>query len=247
MGLKGLFSGAFAVSFRECMPYDILGDLPLTPAGGDEPASWVNRWTLKFIYCLFIIVIWVFPKKMVPPNHPMFNRVWNHYFHHPFLGGKIPYLGCMKPYKYWDKLPISWCRISAINSIIFVWFFLEAKKVFGNFTSLRVSFFFDTTKLAFGKDQRFRLGCWIISSQAFWHRKSSWESWSSDCSEWWKWDGWGDDFSRKGLFFPYLAAGFIYTWFLSNFCKYRWHFSEKFRKVLHIGVYQCIFIYLFYI
>ena len=26
-------------------------------------------------------------------------------------------LGCMKPYKYWDKLPINWCRISAINSI----------------------------------------------------------------------------------------------------------------------------------
>ena len=25
--------------------------------------------------------------------------------------------GCMKPYKSWDKLPINWCRISAINSI----------------------------------------------------------------------------------------------------------------------------------
>ena len=30
--------------------------------------------------------IWVFPKIMVPPNHPMFNGVWNHYFHHPFWG-----------------------------------------------------------------------------------------------------------------------------------------------------------------
>ncbi len=28
----------------------------------------------------------------------------------------LHHLGCMKPYKYWDKLPISWCRISAINS-----------------------------------------------------------------------------------------------------------------------------------
>ena len=28
----------------------------------------------------------------------------------------LHHLGCMKPYKYWDKLPINWCRISAINS-----------------------------------------------------------------------------------------------------------------------------------
>ena len=28
------------------------------------------------------------------------------------------HLGRMKPYKWWDKLPINWCRISAINSII---------------------------------------------------------------------------------------------------------------------------------
>ena len=26
-------------------------------------------------------------------------------------------LGCMKPYKKWDKLHINWCRISSINSI----------------------------------------------------------------------------------------------------------------------------------
>ena len=25
--------------------------------------------------------------------------------------------GCIKPRKYWDKLPINWCRISSINSI----------------------------------------------------------------------------------------------------------------------------------
>ena len=28
----------------------------------------------------------VFPEMMVPPNHPLKNRVWNHYFHHPFWG-----------------------------------------------------------------------------------------------------------------------------------------------------------------
>ena len=31
----------------------------------------------------FTLKKWVFPKIMVPPNHPMFNRVF-HYFHHPF-------------------------------------------------------------------------------------------------------------------------------------------------------------------
>ena len=30
--------------------------------------------------------IWVFPKIMVPPNHPLKNWVWNHYFYHPFWG-----------------------------------------------------------------------------------------------------------------------------------------------------------------
>ena len=29
--------------------------------------------------------IWVFPKIMVPPHHPLENRVF-HYFHHPFWG-----------------------------------------------------------------------------------------------------------------------------------------------------------------
>ena len=29
----------------------------------------------------------------------------------------LHHLGCIKPYKQWDKLPINWCRISAINSI----------------------------------------------------------------------------------------------------------------------------------
>ena len=29
----------------------------------------------------------------------------------------LHHLGCMKPYKYWDKLPINWCRISAINGM----------------------------------------------------------------------------------------------------------------------------------
>ena len=33
------------------------------------------------------------------------------------LMAEIPHhLGCIKPCKEWDKLPINWCRISAINS-----------------------------------------------------------------------------------------------------------------------------------
>ena len=28
------------------------------------------------------------------------------------------HLGCIKPFKWWDKLPFNWCRISSINSII---------------------------------------------------------------------------------------------------------------------------------
>ena len=35
---------------------------------------------------------WVFPKIMVPPNHPMFNRVF-HYVHHPFWGICPPIFG----------------------------------------------------------------------------------------------------------------------------------------------------------
>ena len=34
---------------------------------------------------LYYIYIWVFPKIMVPPNHPWINKLF-HYFHHPFWG-----------------------------------------------------------------------------------------------------------------------------------------------------------------
>ena len=34
------------------------------------------------------IYIWMFPKIMVPPNHPFVHRVF-HYFHHPFWGTSI--------------------------------------------------------------------------------------------------------------------------------------------------------------
>ena len=32
----------------------------------------------------------------------------------------LHHLGCMKPCKWWDKLPINWCRISSINSM-YIW------------------------------------------------------------------------------------------------------------------------------
>ena len=34
---------------------------------------------------IFNLTKWVFPKIMVPPNHPLLNRVF-HYFNHPFWG-----------------------------------------------------------------------------------------------------------------------------------------------------------------
>ena len=30
----------------------------------------------------------------------------------------LDHLGCITPCKWWDKLPINWCKISSINSII---------------------------------------------------------------------------------------------------------------------------------
>ncbi len=36
----------------------------------------------------------------------------------PSMAEILHHLGCMKPhYKWWDKIPINWCRISAINSM----------------------------------------------------------------------------------------------------------------------------------
>ena len=39
-------------------------------------------------YWLYICIKWVFPKRMVPPNHPFQKRVF-HYFHHLFWGSPI--------------------------------------------------------------------------------------------------------------------------------------------------------------
>ena len=36
----------------------------------------------------------------------------------PLMEEILHHLGCMKPCKWWDKLPTKWCRISSINSII---------------------------------------------------------------------------------------------------------------------------------
>ena len=49
-------------------------------------------------------ILWVFPKIVVfTPNHPMFNRVWNHYVHHPFWGGSTPLFLVQHPYT-WNPL-----------------------------------------------------------------------------------------------------------------------------------------------
>ena len=50
------------------------------------------------------ISIWMFPKIVVPPNHPLKNRLF-HYFHHPFWG-KIHYFW-KHPYSV-SKTPFKW-------------------------------------------------------------------------------------------------------------------------------------------
>ena len=50
--------------------------------------SMVSKWVISPTYKWDI---WVFPKIVVPPNHPFVHRVF-HYFHHPFWGVfKSPY------------------------------------------------------------------------------------------------------------------------------------------------------------
>ena len=41
----------------------------------------------------------------------------HHYIDILLMAEILHHLGCMKPYTSWDKLPINWCRISAINSM----------------------------------------------------------------------------------------------------------------------------------
>ncbi len=47
--------------------------------------------------------IWVFPKIMVPPNHPLKNRVF-HYFHHPFWGVKSLYFWFNIHMWWWQRI-----------------------------------------------------------------------------------------------------------------------------------------------
>ena len=58
----------------------------------DERESW-RRMRGQGLELLVLLgeSIWVFPKIMVPPNHPLKNRVF-HFFHHPFWGN-YPYFG----------------------------------------------------------------------------------------------------------------------------------------------------------
>ena len=48
-----------------------------------QKTSWKQP-LVDLVYVHFLS-IWVFPNIMVPPNHPLKNRVF-HYFHHPFWG-----------------------------------------------------------------------------------------------------------------------------------------------------------------
>ena len=51
------------------------------------------------IHIQVYIYIWVFPKIMVPPNHPFDNGVF-HYLHHPFWESNPPIFGSTPIYIY---------------------------------------------------------------------------------------------------------------------------------------------------
>ena len=58
--------------------------------------------------------------------------------------------GCLKPCKWWDKLPINWCRITSINSSYYIYFEVSHEPP-------RTSQFWHTSK---------KLGCQDASWQA---------------------------------------------------------------------------------
>ena len=60
---------------------------------------------------LAYIYIWVFPKIMVPPNHPLNNRVY-HDFHHPFWG-PTPIFGSTPIYVF--ICPVFWVKLEVRN------------------------------------------------------------------------------------------------------------------------------------
>ena len=69
--------------------------------------GWVISWTL-----------------MKAATHELMTLPWEICIVYPVIYHTIllmaeilHHLGCMKPYKQWEKLPINWCGISAINSI----------------------------------------------------------------------------------------------------------------------------------
>ena len=42
-----------------------------------------KSWRVRRGFCSFVGSIWMFSKIVIPPTHPLKNRVF-HYFHHPF-------------------------------------------------------------------------------------------------------------------------------------------------------------------
>ena len=60
------------------------GDLYFTPSSWGKPLA-RDPQGLTGLTVWWCLVRWRFPKIMVPPNHPLNNRVF-HYFHHPFWG-----------------------------------------------------------------------------------------------------------------------------------------------------------------
>ena len=76
--IQRLFAG-----FLPSNPYEPWGTTHLFYMSEPPPKSYTpNTQNTRRFMC---IILWVFPKIMVPPNHPFVHRVF-HYFHHPFWG-----------------------------------------------------------------------------------------------------------------------------------------------------------------
>ena len=66
--------------------------------------SFTTNCTYLIAHCLQILTFFAMSKKKFILKILLIAEILHH-------------LGCMKPYKQWDKLPINWCRISPISSI----------------------------------------------------------------------------------------------------------------------------------
>ena len=140
----------------------------------------------------------------------------------------LHHLGCMKPYKYWDKLPINWCRISSINSIIPATFF------FLGWVAERLPFFWISCALGCVKAMKVS-GCANVNSTRVWSflqlgeispsRWANQEIMSPQEGEW----------QELGGIFPFRLGQFFFVFFFwgGELTPIDWHLQKDSQKNVH--------------